>query len=325
MATLLKHTVKPSGGDYTTLDACLDHLVAAHANFVTSDVYGEIEIGGDWDGAPDTASAVLNGLTLDATHDLKIYTDAANRAKASAWDTTRYILAVSNAVALTIQDDYVWADGLQINTPAINANSQHCVYIGAGITATNNHIRLSNLRLKGAANGTYYQRGVSIADADTIFDGWNIIAYDFSPALTSGQAFASSGATSNFYNCLAYNCYIGFFRDNGTCNVYDSVAFKTSNDFSGTITADYCASDDNDGTNNVAESGGGAEWPDDFTDAAGGDFTLKATSALVGAGGKAGSSLFSDDIDGTARGAAWDVGAHEYVSAAATNVVMNIV
>ena len=46
MATLLEHTVMPSGGDYTTLDAALDHLVASHAGLVVADKYAEIKIDG---------------------------------------------------------------------------------------------------------------------------------------------------------------------------------------------------------------------------------------------------------------------------------------
>ena len=104
---------------------------------------------------------------------------------------------------------------------------------------------------------------------------------------------------------------------------YDSAVFGNSglasDDFYCTVnlgTIDYCASDDNDGTHNVAEgTTGGAAWPNIFTDAANGDFTLKVGVALIGAGGKAGSSLFSTDIEGTTRGTFWDVGAFEYVAA----------
>ena len=72
MAALLKHTVMPAGGDYTSLDACIDHLVATHPGFVAADVYGEVEISGDWSAGADTAGVTCSGLTLDTTRDLRI-------------------------------------------------------------------------------------------------------------------------------------------------------------------------------------------------------------------------------------------------------------
>lgn len=324
MATLLKHTVAPSGGDYTTLKDAYAHLVAAHANLVTADVYAEIEISGNWSGSPDTTAVSCNGLTTDATHYVHIYTDSSNRAGAT-WDTTKYILSVSNASALSILDDYVRIDGMQITTPAIDGTDDAVLQV-AGITATNNDIRISNCTLKGANDPDTRQYVFSCSDADTILTMWNCYAYDASPAVANAAGFYLNPATANLYNCLAYNCQKGLTRAAGTVNVYDSVSFYNADDFSGTFNViDYCASDDGDGTNAVAESGGGAAWPSDFNAAASGNFTLVSTSNLIGAGGRAGSGTFSTDIAGTTRGAAWDLGPFEYVSSAVTPRIRMII
>lgn len=54
-----------------------------------------------------------------------------------------------------------------------------------------------------------------------------------------------------------------------------------------------------------------------FVDSANGDWRLKAGSGAIGVG-QVFSSEFTDDILGTVRGAAWDVGAYEYAAPAGT-------
>jgi hypothetical protein len=86
-------------------------------------------------------------------------------------------------------------------------------------------------------------------------------------------------------NTIIYGSYYGARRIGGIHEARNCAVFNNVNDFHGTWRIiDYCASDDNDGTNNVAESGGGAAWPLDFEDAANGDFTLLTGSNLKNAG-----------------------------------------
>jgi len=76
MATQLKKTVKPSGGDYTTLNAC---LAANQQDLVAADKYFDVEIDGTWASADTTAVAGLTNYTTDATRYINIYTTAAAR------------------------------------------------------------------------------------------------------------------------------------------------------------------------------------------------------------------------------------------------------
>jgi len=308
-------TVKPSGGTYTSLAAAIAGELSANANLVTMEGILHIKIEGDWSGGPDTTLAEVNNFTTSADYYIHIYADSANRAKLSGWDTSRYILAVSNpgTGALYLRDEYVDVDGLQISTPAVNANGQSAIYLGS-VAATNNRTRLSNLRLKGANDETYRNHGISGNDSDIVLSGWNIIAEDFSPSVTGSYGFSVTGAPANLYNCLAYNCRGGYYKAGGTVNIYDSVALNCTDDFAGTPDViDYCASDDGDGTNDVTEDGGGADWTGDFTDGSAGDWTLLTDSGLKGAAGAAGSAIFSTDMDGNARDD-WSVGPAEYVS-----------
>ena len=75
----------------------------------------------------------------------------------------------------------------------------------------------------------------------------------------------------------------------------------------GGTTVDYCASDDGDGTNAVAPSG--ANWANEFSNAAGGDFTLVAGGNCEGGGtDDPGSGLYSNDMDGDAYTSPWSIG-----------------
>ena len=304
-------TVMPSGGTYTTLSGAIAGELVANANLVTMAGILTISIEGDWSGGADTTTVDVNGFTTSAAYYINIITNAANRAKASGWDATRYALSVTNDTAIQLRDDYIRIDGLQISTPAIDANTDSVVYV-TGQVATNNYIRVSNCRLQGAGSGAVRQYVVYPTDTDMICDIFNCIVTN--AAYTNSALIRPAGAAVNVYNCTCYGGYYGIYKGGGVLNIYDSAVLNNTDDFGGTPDViDYCASDDGDGTNAVAEDGGGADWTGDFTDGSGGNWTLLSTSNLVGAGGRAGAGVFSVDIDGTTRGAAWDVGAHEYV------------
>jgi hypothetical protein len=301
-------TVKPTGGTYATLAAAIAGEVAANANLVTMAGILTISIEGDWSSTIDTASVNINGFTTNSTYYLKITTDAANRALKTGWTTARYNLHPATPAvfaAIDVNDVNVWIDGLQVTCSASG---------GAIITNTTpNLCYISNCYL--VAINT--QPVLYSYHCNTVI--WNSV-------LTGGRW----GIVVEVGDCKAYNCTIyGNVNDgvnftsssNGTGTFKNCAVFAHDDDFntagtSGSVTIDYCASDDNDGTHNVAESGGGAAWPSDFTAAATGNFTILGTSNLVGAGtDDPGAGLYSTDIDGVARSSTWDVGADEYATA----------
>jgi hypothetical protein len=263
-------------------------------------------------GTADSTSVTFNGWTVSSSYFVTIQCDSGQRAKASAWDDSIYRLSVGGNALIIDTVSYTVIDGLQI---AINptANAQRCIYLqNCGCTIKN--CRLTTLD----TDGTYYCTGIGTHNfGDTVNQLiYNCIVYGFwsdAGEWAYGISCADDSArTVNLINCTFYNCNTGMVR-NSSIVVADSCAvFYNDDDFQGTITKVLCASDDND-AESVAESGGGAAWPSDFTDAANGDFTLLATSNLVGAG-TVNSGVFVTDIDGTTRGVAWDIGAHEYVS-----------
>lgn len=324
----------PSGGDFTSLDACIDHLVSTHSNLVTADVWADVEIKGDWSASSDTTAVDLLGITTDATRYINIYTDASNRPLASAWTTARYQLTISDASALGLRAQYIYVNGLQIEVYGTTGNSKVCLSTQT-IAAGGSHLEVGNCRVRLANGEGYLSNLLEISDGD--ISGYNIYNSIFyarsdNAGTVDGGYLAGTGDAGNYnlYNCIIYGTRRATrYVTNDKVALYDCALFNNTDDFYNTTNwyaVDYCAHVEaavTGETNEVAESGGGASWPDDFEGAAAGDFRLKITSNLVDAGGGTGHDLFTDDIEGNSRdadGVNWDVGAYEYAAGGATEV-----
>lgn len=325
MATELKHTVKPSGGDYTTLDAAIDHLVASHANLVGSDNYATVEIGGDWSGSPDTAAVTINGLTTDATRYLSIVTDASNR-PTGKWDTTKYRLEVANNSMIVIADDYVRIDGLQGRVSSGNANYQVPFDVGS-LSSGANQIRISNCIWRG--HGADYNQTVLQGLGNGIFKIWNCIIYGLHPTNTNSRIFTFDFAgTAELYSVTGIGSYIGLNRVSGTVTAKNCYFGNGSGaDYNGTISMTTCASSDSTGSLGLRTI---AVNTTNFTAVSAGseDFRLPGTgSALYNVGtdtsGDTAPLNFTTDIAGESR-STWDIGADEYVAAGGTTLTVNV-
>lgn len=127
--------------------------------------------------------------------------------------------------------------------------------------------------------------------------------------------FGLSGDVGEYYNCTAINSAFSFVED-ATMKVVNCLSSGATNvGFVGTFAA---------GSNYNAESdGNGAPGANSrtlqtftFVNAAGGDYHLAENDGGAKGFGTAdpGSGLFSDDCDGQARGATWDIGFDQYVA-----------
>lgn len=328
-------TVKPTGGDYDSLAAAITGIVGSgYGNLTVDNGSGgpgilTIEVGGNWSGSPDTATVLIdnvtNIITTSSAYYLKITADAANRTAAAAWSSSKYILQAANAhlIAARTPCDHVWIDGLQLNLTGGSAAGQSCIYMYTKLAGS--WCRLSNIRAVGASEATNYLHGIRIEDADQTGYVWNCICSGFL-GNSSASGYQLGAGSIYIYNSLAYNNYRGIRSVSGSNRVYNSVSFLNTTDFLATtnfVDVQYCAHDDaavTNETNEVAESGGGANWPSDYTAAGSGDFTLVSGSNLIGATSDMSSGLFTDDMDGKTRGSVWDVGPSEYEDAGATPV-----
>jgi hypothetical protein len=302
------------GARYASLQAAVTGEVAAAGNLVSSSTVLSIECSLFAGDAADTTACTINGFTTDATHYVIVYAAPTSR-HAGKWSDTEYRLSVANASALTISDDYVRLDGLQVEVSASNANSQQPISI-ATISATNNDIRLLNVIARSHANATFFSVVFAGNDADVNLTIINSVFHSRA-GNGSDRVFSGSWASLFMYNCTLYGGAQAFRQVAGTSTLTNVVAVTAAGtDYlisAGTMTATYCVSRDTTvgaGTGNIPSTSIASML---FTDAANTDFHIGSGSSLQDVGTDLTAEGFTTDIDGETRTGSWDIGADEFV------------
>ncbi len=258
------------------------------------------------EGTEDSTQCTINGWTTSAADYIQIQSSAGHR-HSGKWDDTKYHLVVNDRVFVNYEE-YIRFDGLQINGVTSGVG---LIYSGASNTG---ELRLSNSILKGGAY--IFESG----DADVVHKVWNCIGYGME------SVFVNNANPIVVYNCTAIGCTVVGFRKQGTgtYTAINCLAKGNTYDFyadSGSFVASYCASSDTSADN---WGGTGNHINHLFTFKDEGSYDYHLASDDVGAidlgVSDPGSGLFSDDIDGVARGATWDIGADEYVAAAGLSI-----
>lgn len=292
MASEIIKTVKPSGGDYTSLSAW---EAGEQRNLVSAD---EIAIAECYS-MQDTTETVIDGWTTDATRYIRIYTPTSERHDGK-WNSSKYRLEISTpANAIYIKENYVRIDGLQIKLTLSAAT-----YMGILVNTFtgSNEIRISNNIIQGVFSGTATTcRGIRINTADAVVKIWNNILYDW---LRDSVFFAaiqiSTCTTADLYNNTVYNCDYGYLRNGGTVTATNCGAADCAHPFTGAISQTTCSSS-----------------TPTFEDEGGDDFHLASSDTTWKDQGTSGQPYGDPDIDGDTRGATWDIGADEVVAGAA--------
>lgn len=321
MASLLKHTIAPSGADFTSVDAAIDHLVASHNNLVTADVYAELEISGDWTGGADTTQVVIpsSGLTGDATRYLEIYTIGTARHDGK-WNTSAHRIEIANGDCLdidTINLTHLRIDGLQLRVTGANGNYQVPVNFRTASPGSSTWLR--NVIARQCGNNSYRLPCFLIDDSDTSAYLWNCIGYGMGTQDHGANSVVWMYAFSNlkiFNSVFIGGKYCTFLQGSGTAylkNVYGGGSF--TEDFyrnNGTLDKTNCASEDSSADDTGANENATncltsvALDTDTFVNVTGGseDYHLAAdgNSPLQGQGydnsGESSPMNFSTDIDG---------------------------
>lgn len=316
MATQILVTVKPSGGDYTSLAAAIS---ANAQNLVTNDKYLDIEIDGDWSGGPDTSVVNITGYTTDATHYINIYTTATAR-HAGVYNTSKYRLEASNDVSGSIVlgsgAGHVYLTGLQIkNTYTSNAfDESHGIRVfnddlssyfleieSCLIYAPQNALRALYDTVITIRNSVLISTGASGHNSGSAVKTWgHTTIANCVLANTSASATAAT-VESGFYTCNIYNCY--------SYNAGSGASYGTN------LSLTTCASDDATGTSGLTGVAYSTSSGAFFTAITAGseNFTLKSGSALIGTGTDL-SGSFTTDIIGATRGTPWDLGVFAYTA-----------
>lgn len=293
-------------------------------------------------GTADTTGTTFVGWTTNATHYIVIVAEAVNTSYGGGssettdtgrhhgvWSTTHYRLSVSNATALTINEDYVRIIGVQLESVSPTAAAKH----GLSVTtvAAPSHFEFDSLIVRGHNHATYTQTGMSLNDADISADLWNCLIYNIGALTNAYGIYSNTGNTNNIYSCTiiggqyslvqatnagtltAKNVYCGgslledFYRSAGTFAKTNCASEDQSADDTGTgETATNCVAAavaiDTDTFVNVTASS------EDFHLAADGLSPLQ--SAGVDTSGDSAPLNFTTDIDGDTR-TLWSIGADD--------------
>ena len=127
MATEVTHTIRSSGGDYTSLSAW---EAGEQRNLVDDDQIEIAECYNDWTNGLEDAP-VIDGWTTDDTRYIKIYTPTSERHDGTA-GTGFWLKNQTDSwrSSLAINDPYVLVEGLEI-TSALS-NTYQCISINVG-------------------------------------------------------------------------------------------------------------------------------------------------------------------------------------------------
>jgi hypothetical protein len=256
-------------------------------------------------GTAETAQLTINTWITNTDCYLLIEAADSDKAVKTGWDTNRARMDVASNYAIRIFIGDVYLLGLQIR--ASTGGSADCIYIGTDMS----YLRLEKCYMDAYRFGLYCARAT--ATGFNIDINRNIIV-GLAGGTQDGINIVVSTGTINIEN----NIVMGFDSQGvqtggGSGNIYNNVVFDNADDFASTLTINYNASDDGDGTNAISPSG--SDWDNEFNDPSNGDFTLLNTgNCYHGGGGSPPSGLYTTDIEGdTYNVGAYSVGVDEYV------------
>lgn len=293
MATERLKTVKPSGGDYTSLAAA---IAGEAGDLVATDEWLHIECYA----MTDTEQATVTGYTTDADCHILIDTPMSERHK-GVWSDNKYNVSGETGGIITVSQSHVLLEGLQAHSTlgwsgsAIYLNDYfRDIHISKCIVWTNTNDAL--MVVGGPGLGYKIYNCIAINSPR----GFNIRSVDI-------------------YNCIAVNCTEGFRQSYGAINAYNCLSANNTTGFSYTgsqgLNLYNCAS--SDGTVGAyGGSGNRANQTFSFVDAQNGNFALAENDTGARGHGLTDPSngLYLDDILGNPRTPPWDIGAFQYVT-----------
>ncbi|MCK5600972.1 hypothetical protein KAR91_03825, partial [Candidatus Pacearchaeota archaeon] len=297
----------------------------------TNSSAGDIEhgiISGPWASAETSQLAIgswnADAVVLDCPSALPDGVNLARHNGIYGGITTAYRLVVNNNNIILIDNDAVTIRGIQVSGTKNAGNQKGILARGEGGTFD---IVVDSCVVKGDSSSTWdYNSGVvgySPSNTGTL-TVTNCVVTDCADDLDrSGavQCWSGSGViTINVYNCTFSNNRLGVLL--GTANdvvtVKNSAVFNNLIDFqvdAGSLTVDYCASDDGDGTNEVDWDAEATDWNANFVNYSTDDRPLDADLIGAGVGPSVDGSVPATDVVGNPRsGATCDIGAFERVA-----------
>lgn len=300
--------VRTSGGNYVTMVAAESDLAAT--------LTGAVRIIADDDSAiQETSTLAIAGVSTSAANTLTFMT--ANEARhGGQWTASGHRFSVNGMDVIIVEDNYVILDGLQLDQAYSSDSTPHAVLVDS--VASSNLIIVDSCIIKNSTSSNYVY-GIRGQDADLVIVARNNIFYDFTPA--QGRTVYAYDCSDFYAICnTIYNCTYALRQRSGTFYAYNNILVGNSDDFNGTITADYNMSDDQDGgSHDLAPASN--NWANEMPNYASYDFSIINTgNAYLGSELTQADNSYipTNDIIGTARntgaGEQTSVGAFEYAT-----------
>lgn len=308
MATRIIKTVKPSGGDYTSLAGA---IAGEASDFVAGDKIIELDLYA----MQDTAAAVVAGATTDATR----YWDIVGiDVHSGVYTTAKYRLEPTDADALVLDDEFIRVYGVQVKVISPTSPRAEVSYRFIG---TPSDVRVERFIAVGNSANS---QGIATGSGTYTAKLANSIFYDCTDSFFGGLRYAGGGP---FYieNVTFNNCYYGV-RDShntgGTITVKNVLSNAPTNTSFLLDAGSWGAGTDYNASSDGTSTGGGHDRVSQtftFVNSAGKDFHLTAGDA--GAKGF-GVDLSADanypitkDIDGETPATPWSIGADQFPAA----------
>lgn len=323
-AAELTFDVDPDGGgDYLSLNA----WVAAQQQDLT-------DAGGDTmivtctssSGTADTTAVNVDGSITSAAFDITIIASTSDR-PADKWDTSKYRLESTTAttvVTLTISDNNVTVDGLQVGTVCTGSyeNGSFCIRIAGNA----DEVVIQNCIIRGTQTGDNAGHWEGFYDNFTArnFYLFNcVIYYDAAgyAAINGHTAISNRSGTMLVYNCTLAHSRSYAIHNTGTCTAINCISYSCDGQqFDGTFedASNFNATDDSS-LDYTTGGGGDDNLSAAFTFEAAANFDFRLASGDAGAKdlGSGAAPSFTTDIKGDTRPGVdldWDIGAFEFIA-----------
>jgi hypothetical protein len=276
-------------------------------------------------GTADQTAVTIDGWETSSSTYIKIWTDPDDPygRHQGKWDDGKYHMSVSGSSysrAISVNENYTILDGLQIRVLSIEMFSIYTngEFLDKTVQINNNILTSAS----DALGGIWVDNGI-VDTGYNIFIKNNII-YGSLQTFGSGIRIDAWWTNVHIYNNTLYQNYRGVYIDKGNATLINNAVFdSTDNDYSGQLavlgSANNCSSDNTANySSNMSNSIVNAVANDNFVDIENFDFHLKNNSPIKDAGTSSlpilptyDPTALHYDIDGTARGAAFDIGADE--------------
>lgn len=307
MATTIVHTIKASGGDYTSLSAW---EAGQQRNLVTAD---EIEVAECY-GFIDTTPVTVSGWTVGVNNYIIIRAHSSAKATVPmTTDGSRYLLKTAVDSALIISTQYTQILDIQVEAPSYAIEVS-----GGGSTADRSNSIFRNCIARALNSFAWFFQGASSRLQNCIG-----IAY-----ANSGRAFSHDNSNAQYDNCIAIATGANSIGYRVNSNTVGGIIFRNciavasrNNGFItgigtgvGILSIDLVKSTNNASTDATAFGVNARlnqnfvfanssiqdyhlDWMDPAARGNGTDLSASPTGS------------FSDDFDGNTRSAPWNIGA----------------